>query len=270
MDLTQLAGNAALKRQLELQTARRGLSHAYIISGPPGSGRHTLAGILAAALVCTGTGEIRPCGRCPACRKAQGGIHPDIVTVGEANKDITVAQVREMRADAWVRPNEAPCKVYLLPNAQNMNASAQNAMLKLLEEGPSYAAFLLIADNAAALLPTVRSRCQLLSLTEETPPEEDPALAETAQALLDCLARGDELGLLQRCVPLEKWERTQFLALLDTLTALLRDGLTGRLNLGLTPRRMLSAVDQVERLRAACGFNVGVGHLAGWLCAGLF
>ena len=228
-----------------------------------------IVSLLAAALVCAGGGDELPCGRCPSCRKAQSGIHPDIITVGEEGKDISVAQVRQMRADAWVRPNEAARKVYLLPNAQSMNASAQNAMLKLLEEGPAYAAFLLLADNAAALLPTVRSRCQTLSLTEETPPEADPALAETARALLDCLSRGDEGGLMERCIPLEKWERERFLALLDQMTALLRDGLTGAGKIDLPPRRMLAAIDHLERLRAACGFNVGAGHLAGWLCAGL-
>ena len=82
MNLTRLAGNGPLKRQLELETARRGLSHAYILSGPAGSGKRTLAGLLAAALVCTGGGE-RPCLSCPGCRKALAGIHPDIVRAGD-------------------------------------------------------------------------------------------------------------------------------------------------------------------------------------------
>ena len=160
MNLKGLAGNAPLKRQLELETARRGLSHAYILSGPPGSGKRTLAGLLAAALVCSEQGGGLPCLACPNCRKAMAGIHPDIVRTGDDGKDITVAQIRALRADAYIRPNEAACKVYILENAQTMNDSAQNAMLKLLEEGPPYAAFLLLTDNAAALLPTVRSRCE--------------------------------------------------------------------------------------------------------------
>ena len=136
MNLTRLAGNGPLKRQLELETARRGLSHAYILSGPAGSGKRTLAGLLAAALVCTGGGE-RPCLSCPGCRKALAGIHPDIVRAGDDGKDISVAQVRQLRADAYIRPNEADRKIYILENAQTMNPSAQNAMLKLLEEGPA-------------------------------------------------------------------------------------------------------------------------------------
>ena len=148
MNLTGLAGNSPLKRQLELETARRGLSHAYILSGPAGSGRRTLAGLLAAALVCArGDGEA-PCLSCPNCRKALAGIHPDVVRAGGEGDELTVARIRALRADAYIRPNEAGRKVYVLENAQAMNDSAQNAMLKLLEEGPGYAAFLLLTDNA--------------------------------------------------------------------------------------------------------------------------
>ena len=178
MNLTRLAGNAPLKRQLELETARRGLSHAYILSGPAGSGKRTLAGLLAAALVCDRRGGALPCLSCAGCRKAEGGIHPDIVRVGDDGKDISVAQVRALRADAYIRPNEAERKVYILENAQTMNASAQNAMLKLLEEGPAYAAFLLLTDNAAALLPTVRSRCEHLPLSPVTQREAELWLDE--------------------------------------------------------------------------------------------
>ena len=81
------------------------------------------------------------------------------------------AQIRALRADAYIRPNEAGRKVYLLERAHTMNPSAQNAMLKLLEEGPPYAAFLLLTENAAALLPTVRSRCETLTLSPVPLPE---------------------------------------------------------------------------------------------------
>ena len=272
MNLSQLAGNEPVKRQLELQNARRGLSHAYILSGPPGSGRHTLAGLLCAALVCAARGDNLPCGHCAACRKVQGGIHPDVVRIGGDGKDVTVAQVRQMRADAWIRPNEAARKVYVLERAHSMNAGAQDAMLKLLEEGPDYAAFLLIADNADALLPTVRSRCEVLRLTPVSAPEADADLAQAAGELLDCLARGEELRLLETCIPLEKWERERFAALLEELSAQICAGLTGaggQALAALPPRRLLAAADHVEKLRAACGYHVGTGHLAGWLCAGL-
>ena len=177
MNLRARAGNGPLKRQLEGEWAHRGLSHACILSGPAGSGKKTLAGLLSAALVCSGDGEA-PCGVCPNCRKALAGIHPDIVTVEPQGRELVVAQIRELRADAYVRPNEAGRKVYCIRQAQSMNASAQNALLKLLEEGPAYASFLLLTDNTAALLPTIRSRCQILTLLPVSPAEAEAWLAE--------------------------------------------------------------------------------------------
>ena len=100
MELSTLAGNAALKEQLSAQEKGRGLSHAYLISGPAGSGKRTLARLLAAAMVCTGQGEERPCGRCGACKKVFGGIHPDVIQVGADGKDLTVGQARQARSDA--------------------------------------------------------------------------------------------------------------------------------------------------------------------------
>ena len=266
MDLSSLCGNLPLKRQLDAQTARRGLSHAYILSGAPGSGRTTLARLLAAAMVCEAQDDARkPCGQCPPCKKVLAGIHPDVQTTGEDGKDITVAQVRQLRADAYIRPNEAPRKVYVLKNAQTMNASAQNAMLKLLEEGPAYAAFFLLTDNAAALLQTVRSRCETLTLAPVTAEEaltwlsrrypdkpmdllrqaagrcegllgravaeleesggEESQARQEAMELLRRLEEGSELALAEFCVGLEKWDREALTALLEETLLLVRDAL---------------------------------------------
>ena len=285
MDLSALPGNDTLKRQLSQQVKGRGLSHAYILSGPPGSGKHILAGILAQAFLCTGT-EI-PCGHCSDCRKAMAGIHPDLSRLGEDGKEITVAQIRALRADAYIRPNESRRKVYWIDRAHTMNQSAQNTMLKLLEEGPPYAAFLLLAENAAALLPTVRSRCEVLSLTPAQPEQQakgqdEDGQAELAAGLLTRFASGNETALATYLIPLEKWEREAFSDLMDTLIQLLRDTLVcqagGVCQAGaevrqaaqaLTPAALLSAVETAEQIRNACGFHVGTGHLCGWLCAAL-
>lgn len=167
MEFLALAGNDRLKEQLSQQESGRGLAHAYIISGPTGSGRHTLARLLAAAMVCTSDSGGRPCGKCSPCKKITAGIHPDfeIISGPEEGKPITVDQIRALRSDAYIRPNEGDRKIYLLEGADQMNASAQNAMLKLLEEGPGYAVFLLLAENGGGLLQTVRSRCEELVLS---------------------------------------------------------------------------------------------------------
>ena len=165
MDFPALAGNGRLKQQLSQREEGRGLSHAYLIAGPKGSGRHTLARELSAAMVCTAPAGQRPCHRCPPCKKVLAGVHPDVNMISGGDKPIAVDQVRSLRSDAYVRPNEGQRKVYVLEGADQMNASAQNAMLKLLEEGPDYAAFLLLAENGSGVLETVRSRCEELELS---------------------------------------------------------------------------------------------------------
>ena len=326
MDFPALAGNERLKQQLSQREEGRGLSHAYLIAGPRGSGRHTLAKELAAAMVCTAPAGQRPCHKCPPCKKVLAGVHPDVNMISGGDKPIAVDQVRSLRSDAYVRPNEGQRKVYVLEGADQMNASAQNAMLKLLEEGPAYAAFLLLTDNAAALLPTVRSRCEHLPLSPVTQREaelwldehypDQPQAARQAAAdrcegllgraaaelegqaagdtqaldgaleLVRRLDGGDELALLEHCVALEKWDREQLRALLDEGVLLLRDALVcsagtlresdprrreaaERAARALSPRQLTQAVGVLERLRAACGSNVGAGHLAGWLGAAL-
>jgi len=308
MELTALAGNARLKQQLSRQREGRGLSHAYILSGSAGSGRHTLARILAGAMLCTAPQADRPCGRCTACRKVRDGIHPDlaVITGPEAGKSITVDQVRAMRADAHIRPNEGERKVYVLEGADRINPAGQNAMLKLLEEGPAYAVFFLLAENELALLQTVRSRCECVQLQPVSRsealewlrgrfPDESRqrleqaadncqgilgrAVAELEQGgelsaqlerqagqLAACMVRGSELELFETAMGLEKLPREQLSRLLDLLEQQLARAMAD----GDTRRRAFRGVELVRRLRQAQKVNVNPGQLSGWLCAGMF
>ena len=308
MELSALAGNRRLKAQLSQQEGGRGLSHAYIIAGPAGSGRHTLGGLLAQAMVCTAPEHQRPCGRCPQCRKAQGGIHPDIAWVSGAGegKPINVDQVRALRSDAYIRPNEGERKVYLLEGADRMNASAQNAMLKLLEEGPAYAAFLLLVENAGGVLETVRSRCETLTLDPVAPNEclawlqarfpqagreeladaaqscqgllgraveqlagggeQAQALKDKAEKLARLLEQGQELELLEFSLTLDKLSREETQTLLDLTSAALGDHILQAPDRA----RALRAAQGVKEMRQAAGLNVGSAALFPWLCARLF
>ena len=169
MGFEGLLGNERLKENLTRSFARGHISHFYLISGPEGSGKHTLARLLGAAAVCAE--ENKPCLCCNACRKVMVNTHPDFITVDDPEKKtVTVDLVRNARADMFVQPNEAARKVYLFPRAQDMRTEGQNALLKVLEEPPSYGVFILLTDNPEKLLPTVRSRCtelKLLGLPEE-------------------------------------------------------------------------------------------------------
>ncbi len=175
--LSALAGNTAIHRQL----TQGHLSHAYIISGPPGSGRHTLANLIAQMLVCSAPEGQRPCGHCSNCKKAAAHIHPDIISVPalmENGKRLNPARAREYHSDAYIAPNEARRKVYLFEQAGELSEAVQNVLLKLIEEGPPYAAFLLVVEHSGQLLPTVCSRCEELKLT---PVSQEEALAFLSQ-----------------------------------------------------------------------------------------
>lgn len=161
MGFDSLLGNARLKENLRQSAGNGKISHFYLLSGAPGSGKKTLARLLAAAAVCKGTD--RPCLRCDACRKAMVNTHPDIITVTDPeHKAVSVDIVRDARADMYVMPNEADRKVYIFP--QELRMEGQNALLKILEEPPEYGVFLLLTDKAETILPTVRSRCTELKL----------------------------------------------------------------------------------------------------------
>ncbi len=161
MGFEALLGNRQLKDNL-ISSLRRGrTSHFYLISGPAGSGKHTLARLLAAALQCDDAQA--PCGVCPACRKVLNGNHPDLITVEDPeHKKVAVKIVREVRDDMFIRPNEGKKKIYLFP--QELGTEGQNALLKILEEPPSYGVYILLAENAEQVLTTVRSRSVELKL----------------------------------------------------------------------------------------------------------
>ena len=237
---------------LRERMAARKLAHAYLITGQE---RAALAEAMAAALVCTGPRP--PCGACAACRKAAQRIHPDIARLGDEGSGLKAEQVRALRADAYIRPNEAAHKIYILTHSEELNQTGQNILLKLLEEGPAYAAFLLLSPNPEFLLPTIRSRCELLRARGEEEIEATEDGASLAELLLSGASLEQSLPLL---VSLEKRERRQIAHLLDETVARLTAVVSER-------SEFLALLDRLAPIRAACEFNIGAGHLAGWIAA---
>lgn len=162
MSFDALLGNGRLKENISRSVNSGRASHFYLISGPKGSGKHTLARLLAAALLCESTQK--PCHTCPHCRKVLSGNHPDFIPVQDPDhKNLPVKLVRQIRDDMFIRPNEGQKKIYMFH--QDMGIEGQNALLKVLEEPPSYGVFLILTENPDTLLPTIRSRCVHLALT---------------------------------------------------------------------------------------------------------
>ncbi len=254
MDFSTFLGNDALRDAL-LRARRMGkLSHSYLICGPEGAGKRTLANLVSAAMQCTGEQD-GPCGRCSACRKVLAGNHPDVITcVDEKHKQFGVESARTVCADAFVRPNEGRRKIYIFP--QELNLSAQNTLLKVIEEPPAYAAFLFLTTNAERLLPTVRSRCQELRLSplpeavllnalrQRCPGRgeqdyrsamadsggwlgqalealEQTGLSERTAKFARSYAQRDRLGLLELLIAMEKLGREDFCAELEQWRSLL-------------------------------------------------
>lgn len=183
-----------------------------------------MAHLIANALVCTG--EDKPCGACSACRKASGNNHPDIYeTDGRTKKSdaFTVDSVREIRTNAFIVPNEANAKVYILKNGQNMNEQAQNALLKILEEPPAYVYFIILTSQKSKMLETVLSRVSVYSLaasSENITDEEREYVKEFVSAMLS----PNELKLMEHT---SKYIKNNRLAgrILELLSAVCRDAL---------------------------------------------
>ena len=161
---SKLFGNAAVKERLGAAIQSGTLPHALIISGPEGSGKRTLSRQIAAALLCTERGDALPCGICNNCRRVYEGIYPDlhIIAPEEGKTLIPVAKIREMRAEMSLSAVEGSYRIFIIEDAEGMNAAAQNALLISLEEPPEGVVILLLTKSEEALLTTVRSRAQTI------------------------------------------------------------------------------------------------------------
>lgn len=139
------------------------INHAYLFYGKEGIGKKTLAIEFARALLCNQI-ENDSCNICNNCRRVEHGNHPDlkIIKGNEKTKNLKIEQIREMQKEIAYKPYESEHKIYIIDGAENMTTQAANSLLKTLEEPPSYAIIILIAEELNKLLPTVISRCQNL------------------------------------------------------------------------------------------------------------
>lgn len=260
---------------------RVALSHAILISGS--GDRLAAARFAAAALECESEAG-KPCGVCAACRKTAADIHPDVITVRDPeHKNLSVEVIREIRADAHIRPNEGRRKVYIFPDCAILPEAGQNILLKVVEEGPPYAAFLFCAENPRQLLQTIRSRCTEWKLHGET--AESPAAAAAGEELCLAAASGKRGAAAESCVRLERskisrdelalvlaWCREAYAAaalLPYTPAAKGYERAASALAKRLTKKQIMSTIELLQMYHGECSYNVGSGHVLGALAAGL-
>jgi DNA polymerase III subunit delta' len=192
-----------LKKHVSHGTTR----HAYLFAGPPGLGRRTLALRFAQALNCqTPVDAGIPCGQCRDCKQIEAMQHADL-TIVQAESDggtMKVDQIREARRSLTLKPYQANYRVALFLRFQEANDNAANALLKTLEEAPSYAVLILTADNPEQLLPTIVSRCEVLRLRPLKIESIQSALEnrgiETSQARLIAHISGGRFGYALRLI----------------------------------------------------------------------
>ena len=165
---SDIVGHEQIIQHLKSAVAMKKISHAYIFDGPERSGKMMLAEAFAEALLCEKQGQ-EGCHQCRSCHQAAGRNHPDIIYVThEKPNTIAVSDIRQqLNGTIDVKPYnaESDYKIYIVDEAEKMNEQAQNALLKTLEEPPSYAVILLLTTNADSFLQTIRSRCVTLELT---------------------------------------------------------------------------------------------------------
>lgn len=162
-----ITGHAWAVEQLRQALTRDAVPHALLITGPEGIGKTTLAMTLAQALLCQAQDPAqRPCGACSACRRVVKGVHPDLLIVKpeEEGGTLKITALREMERVIRLKPMEGGRKVAVLMHFERATEAAANALLKTLEEPPSYAHLILLALETDTLLPTIVSRAAVLPL----------------------------------------------------------------------------------------------------------
>ena len=272
------AENSTFARRVRSAAKCGAISHAVILSGT--GDRLGAARYLAAAQLCRAAEK--PCLSCNICRKVMEGIHPDVITVRDTeHKELTVDAMRSLKQDVYIRPNEGERKVYLFPDCEQLNEKDQNVLLKVVEEGPSYASFLFCTESAHALLPTIRSRCTAMDLREEETAADNP----DSRALCRVIGQDDARALMQHTVALEvrKLKREELQALLQGAWEICAEALLQRAGkpaqsdcqaeiaaLGaLSDRRLQKITALLAQYAGECNYNVGVGHVLGALLSAL-
>ena len=275
MGFEKFSGNPRVRDYLTAAFGGKTVPHAFLISGSDEEEKRELAKTLSGAIVCTG--ESAPCETCNACKKAQAGIHPDIIWKECENSSIKVDEIRAIRRDAHLLPNDGEKKVYVICDSDKMTQEAQDALLKILEEPPRFTTFILLCYNHNSLLTTVLSRVTHLKLMEKCEDHGvDEEALDAARAIVRAIGERSEIEILKAFIACEKKKRDEMREILSCVAMLMRDGMVKSVcscdpliedgvsdNISkISAQEIVEIMDALRDARALVLRNVGVAHVA--------
>lgn len=257
--------------------------HALLIDGGSEEQRTALAHLASRMIVCENK-DRTPCGECEHCRKAKGYIHPDIITVKKPDdkKHFVKDDIKKMVSDAYLTPNEADTKVFIIKEMQQMTEESQNLLLKILEEPPRYTAFVLTSQNSNAVIGTVISRVVRLRMGKTVEAEYSEKAIDIVNKFIDAVLSPYEYNRIEATAAMDgnkalTWE------VLEALVGVLRDAIalktngkilleifktkTEKLSDNITLEKLLKMYDIVEGLLKSLENNPNYTLLSTVLCA---
>lgn len=253
------------------------IPHAIIIEGSDREKTLAAARFLSMYAVCAA--DEKPCGVCSQCHKAKNSAHPDIYYAQPEGKSggYSIKQLRKIIDDAYIIPNDADSKVYILAEAESrLSAVQQNSLLKLIEEPPKNVVFIFTCENSRNFLITIRSRCTILRLRNEYSYDEETL--ESARRIVAGMLSSKEYDLLKSLTVLSDKDKAD--DILSAVTLILRDGLmilsggrtktdaqlAGKLSLSFNKRKIMELIEVTESTKTKIAQYININLLTTWLC----
>ena len=308
MNLNSFAQNEKAKKTLLDMVQKKRITHAALLAGPKGVGKKSFARLMAAAFLCE---KDSPCFSCNSCKKVLEGKHPDVTEITEFTKprSFSVDEVRRIRREAYISPNEGEKRIFILANAESMGIEAQNALLKIIEEPPQHAIFILTVQDAIALLPTVLSRVVTIPISpvdektveqlvaDKTPDKEllatacalsqgsigraseiieNEDLTKAAQTAIDIIKstvradRYETLKLLSACA-----QSSEIFDILDFMAIILENAMIKKTDfiskqITCSQKRIIKMLESVINAKRSMTFNVNKALLMTHLCVKMY